>query len=134
MEVFTGKPRQLCLYETVFEKKYKIIQYVYSLLFLFIYTTCEIRGVNLKEEFQLKFKEWNHKNAGKNARKDLKTYQKRNKITEFEQIPVKIDLSEEEKKKLKKKKKLRRKNLSKKSTLKKQKRKDVWLKKLKTTS
>ena len=104
MEVFTGKPRQLCLYETVFEKKYKIIQYVYSLLFLFIYTTCEIRGVNLKEEFQLKFKEWNHKNAGKNARKDLKTYQKRNKITEFEQIPVKIDLSDEEKKKLKKKK------------------------------
>ena len=86
------------------KKNYKIIQYVYSLLFLFIYTTCEIRGVNLKEEFQLKFKEWNHKNAGKNARKDLKTYQKRNKITEFEQIPVKIDLSDEEKKKLKKKK------------------------------
>ena len=97
------------------KKNYKIIQYVYSLLFLFIYTTCEITGVNLKEEFQLKFKEWDHKNAGKNARKDLKTYPKRNKITEFEQIPVKIDLSDEEKKKLKKEKKLKQKKYTEKA-------------------
>ena len=55
-QTFYRKSRQLCLYETVFEKKnYNIIQYVYGLLFPFIYTTGEIRGVNLKGQRILKF-------------------------------------------------------------------------------
>lgn len=57
-------------------KKYKIIQYVYGLLFLIIYKTGEIRGVNLKGELQLKFKGWNNKKAQKTLEKILKLIKK----------------------------------------------------------
>ena len=38
-----------------------MIQYIYSEVFPYIYTTTENRGVNFNIEFQLKFKVWNSK-------------------------------------------------------------------------
>ena len=38
-----------------------MIQYIYSEVFPYIYTTTENRGVNFNNEFQLKFKVWNSK-------------------------------------------------------------------------
>lgn len=45
-----------------------MIQYIYSEVFPYIYTTTENRGVNFNIEFQLKFKVWNSK------KKQIKNY------------------------------------------------------------
>lgn len=42
-----------------------MIQYIYSEVFPYIYTTTENRGVNFKIEFQLKLKGWNSKKTNK---------------------------------------------------------------------
>ena len=44
---------------TFYFQKPKIFQYIYLFLFPKIYSTIDARGINLKGEFQLKFKSWN---------------------------------------------------------------------------
>ena len=74
-----------------YPQKISVIQYINSAVFPYIYTTTENRGVYLKSEFQLKFKEWNDKKNSVAPGKDSTVYEKRIGINKFEQKPVEID-------------------------------------------
>ena len=63
---------------TLLQENRIVIQYVYSKVLPFIYTTTENRGVILKSEFQLKFKEWNYKKQKKTLQlKKIQLFTKR---------------------------------------------------------
>lgn len=71
---------------TFYFQKPKIFQYIYLFLFPKIYSTIDARGINLKDEFQLKFKSWNDCKLKKKKKigKDVDNYEKTDKVNEFE--------------------------------------------------
>ena len=73
-------------------RKYKnIFQNVYSLVYPDVYYNSERRSFDIKNEFQIKFKEYKNKKSEQFG-KDPNAYKNREDISPFEQKPISVDV------------------------------------------